>query len=109
MKNFDQIRTEMANILKVFEKGVLSDLVPDCHIYNFSQLQFNLTGSSIVTPIVGQISDEFSLENLQVNKTEVEEPFVASFRHLSDPKITGYTQFRIKGTPGDNLIKYLSL
>jgi len=75
----------------------------------FHSFKINLTGSSIVTPIVGQISDEFSLENLQVNKTEVEEAFVASFRHLSDPKITGYTQFRIKGTPGDNLIKYLSL
>ncbi len=62
-----------------------------------------------MTPIVGQISDEFSLENLKVNKTEVEEAFVASFRHLSDPKITGYTQFRIKGTPGDKSIKIFQL
>ena len=57
-------------------------------------------GTSIVTPIVGLIKSEISLNELKVNKNEVEEAFIASFRHLSDPKVTGYTQFRVKGTPG---------
>ena len=57
-------------------------------------------GTSIVTPIVGLIKSEISLNELKINKNEVEEAFIASFRHLSDPKVTGYTQFRVKGTPG---------
>jgi hypothetical protein len=53
-----------------------------------------------VTPIVGQIVKGFSIKDLKINKHEVDEAFIASFRQLSDPKVTGYTQFRIQGTAG---------
>ena len=53
-----------------------------------------------MTPIVGQLDSNFQMKDLAVNKQEVDKVFVASFRHLSDPRVTGYTQFRIKDTAG---------
>jgi hypothetical protein len=32
------------------------------------------------------------MNELKMNRNEVESAFVTSFRHLSDPKVTGYTQ-----------------
>jgi hypothetical protein len=70
--------------------------------FGYFSLKNPASGSSIVTPIVGQLEAEFSVSSLRVNRHEVEEAFVASFRHLADPNVTGYTQFRVKGTPGGN-------
>jgi hypothetical protein len=45
---------------------------------NYGQKKFNNIGARV--------------NELKMNKNEVESAFVTSFRHLSDPKVTGYTQ-----------------
>ena len=59
-----------------------------------------------MTPVVGQIKGEFCQNNLRLNKSEVESVFVKTVSELSDPRICGYTQYRVKNSPGYSLPVY---
>ena len=64
------------------------------------------SGTSSVTPVVAEIKGVFSLEQLKHNSAEVSCAFVKTIEELSDPKVRGYTQFRIPNSPGYSLPVY---
>ena len=63
-------------------------------------------GTSNITPVVAEIKGTFSLESLKLNSSEVSIAFVKTIKELSDPKVRGYTQFRIPNSPGYSLPVY---
>ena len=61
---------------------------------------------SSVTPIVAEIKGTYSSEKLTLNDAEVSSVFVKTMKELSDPQVQGYTQFRVKNSPGYSLPVY---
>ena len=59
-----------------------------------------------MTPVVAEIKGDFAFERLNINSAEVASAFVKSIKDLSDPQIKGYTQFKIKNSPGYSLPVY---
>ena len=59
-----------------------------------------------ITPIVAEIKGIYSSEKLKLNEAEVSSAFVKTVQELSNQKIQGYTQFRIKNSPGYSLPVY---
>ena len=55
---------------------------------------------------MAEIKGVFSLEQLKHNSAEVSCAFVKTIEELSDPKVRGYTQFRIPNSPGYSLPVY---
>ena len=73
-----------------------------CVVYD----AYSFTGISDVTPVIAEIKGEFSISNLKLNQSEVASVFVKTIGELSDPKIRGYTQFRVQNSPGYSLPVY---
>lgn len=71
-----------------------------------SRVQLGRKNGGWVTPVLGYCKD-IKLENLTLNKTEVEEVFVRKISTLCDPSNQGSTQFRYKDTNGYTLPVYL--
>ena len=59
-----------------------------------------------MTPVVAEIKGIFSLDCLNLNSSEVSFAFVKTIKELSDPKVRGYTQFRVPNSPGYSLPVY---
>ena len=59
-----------------------------------------------MTPVVAEIKGTFSMEKLKLNSAEVSSAFVNTITELSDPQVRGYTQFRVKNSPGYSLPVY---
>ena len=64
------------------------------------------TGVSDVTPVVAEIKGIFCTKDLKLNTSEVASAFVKTTKELSDPQVRGYTQFKIKNSPGYSLPVY---
>ena len=75
-----------------------------CSIYRIHP--YFVIGTSDVTPVIAEIRGEFSTNNLKLNQSEVASVFVKTISELSDPKVRGYTQFRVKNSPGYTLPVY---
>ena len=76
------------------------------NILHFQAPNSLISGTTAVTPIVGVIKKDFRLEKLKISRGEVAEVFTKSMKDLSDPKITGYTQFRAPERAGYSLPIY---
>lgn len=64
-----------------------------------------ISGSTAVIPVVAQIKN-FSKSELVWSKDEVADVFVKGVYDLHNPKVAGYTQFRIPDKPGYSLPIY---
>ncbi|KAK9883539.1 hypothetical protein WA026_001714 [Henosepilachna vigintioctopunctata] len=56
--------------------------------------QLAAKGKTTVTPVIGCITKKIELNDLKVNRDEVEEAFYVNLEDLINPKFLGYTQFR---------------
>lgn len=62
-------------------------------------------GEYATTPVVGVVNN-FSLSSLHVNTAEVSEVFTVPLSQLCNPRLHGYTQFRVADKPGYSLPVY---
>ena len=56
--------------------------------------------------MVAELKGIYTPEKLKLNHSEVASVFVKSIKELSDPHVRGYTQFRVKNSPGYSLPVY---
>ena len=55
---------------------------------------------------MAEIRGIFSIEKMKLNSAEVSSAFSKTIKELSEPQVRGYTQFKIKNSPGYSLPVY---